>query len=262
MPARSCASTRSRVSQPSQGAEVEGVDAGAHAWSDGEGLDAERAAQRFVLVLRVAEDEHLVAEVHHQGGEVLGVGRLAAAGLAERDHVGVGDRDRVIEHPTERVGVEAAPGEFVDAYLGAGRRQGRVRDERPPGRCLVAGHPVLDDRRPRGAPSPAWAPLAVARRRVEQVRLLAGPLGFGSGGQLVAEVGQQLGGGPAAGRRPHSSAFRVSPRPSGRVAAAKPASWARSRRRGAKPARRMDASRRRPNSATRMVLATVTHATA
>lgn len=55
-------------------AEVEGVDAALMPGPDGEGLDAERAAQRFVLVLRVAEDEHLVAEVHHQGREVLGVG--------------------------------------------------------------------------------------------------------------------------------------------------------------------------------------------
>jgi len=111
------------------------------------------------------------------------------------------------------------------------------------------------------SPPTAGAPLAVTRRGVEQVRLLAGPIGFGLGGKVVAEVGQQLGGG-SPGRRPHSSAFRVSPSPSGRVAAAKPASWARSRRRGANPARRTDASRRRPNSAMRMVLATVTHATA
>ena len=60
----------------------------------------------------------------------------------------------------------------------------------------------------------------------------------------------------------HWSAFRSSPMPSGRVAAAKPASWARSSRSGANPARRMDASRRRPNSAIRRVRGTVTQATA
>ena len=51
---------------------------------------------------------------------------LAAAGFAEDEHVGVGDRHRVVEDPAERVGVEAAAGQHVDAHLGAGRRQAGV----------------------------------------------------------------------------------------------------------------------------------------
>ena len=55
-------------------------------------------------------------QVHHQGGEVLGVGGLAAARFAEGDHVGVGDRDGVVEHPAERVGVEAVSYTHLDVY--------------------------------------------------------------------------------------------------------------------------------------------------
>ena len=47
-----------------------------------------------------------------------------------------------------------------------------------------------------------------------------------------------------------------------RVEAAKPTSWARSSRSGANPARRIEASRRRPNSVIRSVLGTVTVQTA
>src|SRR3546814_2493895 len=48
------------------------VDPGPEAGGDDEGLDTERAAQRFVLVLDVAGDQGAVAERHHPGAEPLG----------------------------------------------------------------------------------------------------------------------------------------------------------------------------------------------
>ena len=124
-----------------QRSEVERVDAGGQPVADRERFDPERAAQLFVLVLRVTEDQHPVAEVEHPQDERLGGGRLAAAGFAEAEHVGVGDRHVVAEHPAERVGVEAAARQLVDAHLGAGGRQPGGGDQRPQHGRLVGGHP-------------------------------------------------------------------------------------------------------------------------
>ena len=147
------------------------------------GLHAEEPAQRFVLVLGVAQDQGAVAEVHHPQDERLGGGGLAAAGFAEADDVGVGDRDVVAQDPPERVGVERAPGQHVDAHLGAGGRQAGGGDERPQHRCLVRGHPPHRHRR-RGSRRPSRA--RPARARVGARAGTAGaPAACGAGAGVV-----------------------------------------------------------------------------
>ena len=111
--------------------EVQRVDPRVQALADGDRFDTEPVAQALVLVLDVAQDEGLVAEVGHAQHERLGGAGLAAAGVTEAEHVGVGDRNRVIEGPADRVGVERSPGEVVHTDLRAGRGQAGAGHERP-----------------------------------------------------------------------------------------------------------------------------------
>jgi hypothetical protein len=80
----------------------------------------EGAAQRLVFVFGVAEDEDSVAVVHHPQAEDLHRAGLAPPGFAEHEHVGVGDRDGLVGDPAERVAVERAAREQVDAQLRPG----------------------------------------------------------------------------------------------------------------------------------------------
>ena len=125
------------VPADAEGPEGQRVDPGRQPGPDGERFHPERAAQLFVLILGVAQDQGTVAEVHHPQQQRLHRGGLAAAGFAEDKHVRVGDRHRVVEDPAQRVGVEAAAGQHVDADLGSGRRQAGGGDERPQHRRLV-----------------------------------------------------------------------------------------------------------------------------
>ena len=259
-----------------EGAHGQRVDPGAHAGADDERLDPVGPAQLLVLVLGVAEDQGAVAERHHPVAEGLGRSRLAGAGLGELEDVGVGDRDVVAQHPAERVAVERAAGELVDAHLGPGRRERGRGDERPEHRRLVAGHP------PRHRPAPVAAAQPRPRRArtpaagvLEQPRLPWPPVpasgwSGGRGRSRTAAAacpartwrrgGPRL---PVRGLLAHqASPVRVRLIPSGTVEAANAVSWARSRRSGANPARRTEASRRRPNSVIRRVLGTVTVHTA
>ena len=92
--ARLCASAATSWFQPcAERAEGERVDPGRQPGADRERLHPEGAAQLLVLVLGVAQDQGAVAEVHHPQQQRLDGGGLAAAGFAEDEHVGVGDRD-------------------------------------------------------------------------------------------------------------------------------------------------------------------------
>ena len=246
--ARLCASAADElVPAVAEGPEGERVDPGRQPGADGERLHPERAAQLFVLVLGVAQDQGAVAEVHHPQQERLHGGGLAAAGFAEDEHVRVGDRHRVVEDPAERVGVEAAAGQQVDAHLGAGRRQAGGGDERPQHRRLVRGHPPRRHRRLRRRPAAAAAPAPAAVRRTGTAGAsFASVAAARCGGQVVAEVGEQPGHVPtpmlrvalACGRgvRPvMSRPRRVRLTPRGTVEAANPTSWARSSRSGREP---------------------------
>ena len=242
---------------------VQRVDPRRHPGPDRERLDAERAAQRLVLVLDVAGDQGAVAERHHPGAEALGRSRLPAARLGELEDVGVGGGDVVAQHPSERVAVERAAGELVDAHLRSRRGQGGCGDEGPEHRGLVAGHPPGQCRGAGGGPAAAAAGGTATRGVPEQPGLLGLRREGGDRGQVVPEVGQQGGhvaaaAAVAAGGGHQASPLRVRLVPRGMVDAANPTSWARSRRSGANPARRTEASSRRPNSVIRMVFGTVT----
>ena len=121
-----------------------------------------------------------------------------------------------------------------------------------------------------GRPAAAAAGCTAARRRTGRAGAPWPPgRAVGIGGQVVAEVGEQgrhvaaRRAAVPAGRGGHqASPVRVRLMPSGMVEAANATSWARSRRSGANPARRIEASRRRPNSVIRSVLGTVTVHTA
>ena len=252
------------------------VDPGGQAGADDERLDTERAAQRLVLVLGVAQDQGAVAEGHHPGAERLGGAGLAGARLGELEDVGVGRRHVVAQHPAERVAVERSAGELVDTHLRPGRGQGRRGHERPEHRCLVAGHPPGLRRGRGGGPAAAAAGCAAARCVVEDPGLLGlrgERWGSWAGRGRSRRAGRpcpsrpraspRLGAAVPAGRGGHqASPLRVRLIPTGMVEAANPTSWARSSRRGANPARRIEASRRRPNSVIRSVLGTVTVHTA
>ncbi|MDN5797964.1 MAG: hypothetical protein L0H79_19770 [Intrasporangium sp.] len=162
-----------------EGAEREGVDPGGQAVADGEGLDAEGVAELLVLVLGVAEDEGAVAELHHPQHERLDGCTLAAAGFAEGEDVGVGDGHVVAQDPAERVGVEAATGELVDAHLRAGRRQPGGGDERPQDGRLVGGHPPRRHGGVRGGPAASGMPLTPLGRVAEQSRVAPVVCGLG-----------------------------------------------------------------------------------
>ncbi len=180
-----------------EGAELERVDPGGEALADRDRGDPDRPAQRFVLVLDVAEDERFVAEAEHAQQERLDGGRLAHSGFAEGDHVRVRHRDRLVEDPAIRVDVEAAPRQVVDADLGAAGRDRRAGHERPQHRRLVRGHPPHRHRRRGGRPAPVRPARPVARCRREQARFAFDSRGGGHGREGVAEVGQEPAHSPA-----------------------------------------------------------------
>ena len=103
-------------------AEGQWVDSGGESVADDERLHAQRAAQRLVLVLGVAEDEGAVAVGQHAQREGLDCGGLASAGLTEDHDVRVGDRDVVVGDPADRIAVERPARQQVDAHLRARRR--------------------------------------------------------------------------------------------------------------------------------------------
>ena len=171
---------------------------------------------------------------------------------------GLRDRDVGVEHPAVRVGEERGAREVVDAHLGAARRQAGAGDQRPQHRRLVGGHPPHRHRRRRGRPAAVRAacpacgtPVRTAGLRARGVRGRAWWAGRGrsrpAAGRLLGRALRAL----VARLVSVQLSVWVRLMPSGMVAAAKPASWTRSSRSGAKPARRMEASRRRPNSAIR-----------
>ena len=253
-----------QVSPPvSEGSERERVDPGGESVADGDGWDAERPAQRFILVLGIAGDQHSIAEGHQPGCQGLDRGRLAATGFPEDEHIRVGDRDPVIENPASRVGVEAATGELVDTHQSPGRRQAGSGNEGPQHRRLIGGQSPDQRRRGRRRPAMAARGLAAAWSRTEQPWLPHDPFLGRFGRQRVTEVSKEFSRGTSGPTPPaHRSALRVSEPPSGMVETAKPTSWARSSRSGANPALRMLASRRRPASLIGDGRATVTVATA
>jgi hypothetical protein len=128
---------REPVPADAEGPKGQRVDPGRQPVPDRKRFHPERAAQLLVLILRVAQDQGPVTEVHHPQQQRLHRGRLAAARLAENKHVRVGDRHRVVQHPAERVSVETTARQHVDADLGSGRRQAGGGDERPQHRRLV-----------------------------------------------------------------------------------------------------------------------------
>ena len=242
------AALRLRGGQPgpvvAQRPEVQRVDPRRQAVTHGVRLHSQRPAQRLVLVLDVTQDQRAVAEGHLPQGEHLDRAGLPATGRPEEDHVRVGDTGDAVQRPADRIGVESAVGEVVDAQLRTGRGQPVPGDQRPHPTDLLRRHPVdgqwRGHRRPAGRPADAAASADHERERVGVLRCCRWR---GQRRQLVAEVRDQLRHSPAtstdvprpvAGTGPDHLVprRRGRPTPSGMQAAAKPESWAKSSRSG------------------------------